>query len=141
MCICQAKVGGSNLLLEKARLLKRLPIACAFSLSKTSEILTLDGQLMTRGGPRMLPLPDGEVMLIGLENLGIFFSLLTQMPTQRNTIKWPSDLSQICKFTDRRKGEEVGSVSLSGSQVKKTFSGRELRLPSFFEGPVCPHLD
>ncbi|PHJ25167.1 tgf beta receptor associated-like [Cystoisospora suis] len=62
---------------------------------KTSEILTLDGQMMTRGGPRMQPLPDGEVMLIGLENLGIFFSLLTQMPTQRNTIKWPSDLTQI----------------------------------------------
>nr|CEL70135.1 TPA: TGF beta receptor associated protein-like protein, related [Neospora caninum Liverpool] len=61
---------------------------------QATEILALDGQT-SRGSPNLLLLPDGEVLILGLENLGIFFNLVSQTPSQRNTIKWPLDLLQV----------------------------------------------
>ncbi|KFH02091.1 putative TGF beta receptor associated-like protein, partial [Toxoplasma gondii VAND] len=61
---------------------------------QATEILALDGQT-TRNPPNLLLLPDGEVLILGLENLGIFFNLDSQTPSQRNTIKWPVDLLQV----------------------------------------------
>ncbi|KFG36834.1 TGF beta receptor associated-like protein, partial [Toxoplasma gondii GAB2-2007-GAL-DOM2] len=61
---------------------------------QATEILALDGQT-TRSPPNLLLLPDGEVLILGLENLGIFFNLDSQTPSQRNTIKWPVDLLQV----------------------------------------------
>ncbi|PFH33694.1 hypothetical protein BESB_079100 [Besnoitia besnoiti] len=61
---------------------------------KATEILALDAQA-SRALPQMLMLPDEEVLILGLENLGIFFNLVTQMPSQRNTIRWAADLVHV----------------------------------------------
>ncbi|KAF8820989.1 hypothetical protein IE077_000371, partial [Cardiosporidium cionae] len=61
-----------------------------------SEIFPLDSTFKTL--PKICLLPENELLLVGQDNLGIFFNFHTQQPSKKDTIQWPSAIQQLGAF-------------------------------------------